>query len=60
MISVGKGFSFRDFPKPELSEQGAVTIPKGDELKLRYRVLLHKGSSDKNELEKAFQEFAQQ
>jgi hypothetical protein len=51
-------FGHRDFPKPELSEQGAVTIPKGDELTLRYRVLLHKGGTNKSELEKAFQEFA--
>jgi hypothetical protein len=51
-------FGYRDFPEPERSEQGAVTIPKGDELKLRYRVLLHKGDTDNAELEKAFQEFA--
>ena len=25
-------FGHKDFPKPELAEQGAVTIPKGDEL----------------------------
>jgi hypothetical protein len=50
-------FGHRDFPKPEVAKQGAVTIPQGDELTLRYRVLLHRGT-DKNELEKAFQEFA--
>jgi hypothetical protein len=53
-------FGHRDFPKPDLSAQGAVTIPKGDELKLRYRVLLHKGGTDKNELEEVFDEFAAQ
>jgi hypothetical protein len=51
-------FGHSDFPKPELSEQGAVTIPQGDEVTLRYRVLLHRGGTDKDELEKAFQEFA--
>jgi hypothetical protein len=53
-------FGYRDFPKPDLSEQGAVTIPKGDELKLRYRVLLHKGDTNKNDLEEAFREFAKE
>jgi hypothetical protein len=51
-------FGYRDFPHPELSAQGAVTIPKGDDLQLRYRVLLHKGGTNNEELEKAFQEFA--
>jgi Methane oxygenase PmoA len=51
-------FGHKDFPKPELAKQGAVTIPKGDELTLRYRVLLHRGSTDKDEIEKAYEEFA--
>ena len=51
-------FGHKDFPKPELAKQGAVTIPKGDDLTLRYRVLLHRGGTDKAEMEKAFEEFA--
>jgi hypothetical protein len=51
-------FGHKDFPKPDLSEQGATTIRKGDDLTLRYRVLLHRGSTDKSEIEKAFEEFA--
>lgn len=51
-------FGHKDFPKPELAKQGAVTIPKDDELTLRYRVLLHRGGTDKAEMEKAFEEFA--
>jgi hypothetical protein len=52
-------FGGKDFPKPELARQGAVTIPKGDDLTLRYRVVLHRGETDKAELEKAFGEFAE-
>jgi hypothetical protein len=51
-------FGGKDFPQPELAEQGAVTIPKSDDLTLRYRVLLHRGATDKAEMEKAFEEFA--
>jgi hypothetical protein len=51
-------FGYRDFPKPELSKQGAVTIPQGEELRLRYRVLLHRGGTNHDELEQSFQEFA--
>ncbi len=51
-------FGHKDFPKPELAKQGATTIHKGDDLTLRYRVLLHRGETDKAEIEKAFEEFA--
>jgi hypothetical protein len=51
-------FGYKDFPHPELSEQGATTIHKGDDLKLRYRVLLHRGQTDKAQIEKAFEEFS--
>ncbi len=51
-------FGHKDFPKPELSKQGETTIPKGDELTLHYRVLLHRGETNKEELEKAYKEFA--
>jgi len=51
-------FGHKDFPKPELAKQGAVTVPQGDELTLRYRVLLHRGGTDRAALEEAYQEFA--
>ena len=51
-------FGHKDFPKPELAKQGAVTIPKGEELTLRYLVLLHRGGTDKQALEAAYKEFA--
>ena len=51
-------FGDKDFPKPELAKQGKVSIPQGDELTLRYRVLLHRGDTDKAKLEEAYQEFA--
>jgi hypothetical protein len=51
-------FGHRDFPKPELAEQGAVTIAKGDELTLRYRVLFHRGSTESAGMTEAFEEFA--
>jgi hypothetical protein len=51
-------FGHRDFPKPELAEQGAVTLPKGEELTLRYRVLFHRGSTEAVGMAEAFDEFA--
>jgi hypothetical protein len=51
-------FGQKDFPKKELSEQGAYTIKKGDELTLRYRVLFHKGLTDEAEIAEAYKEFA--
>lgn len=51
-------FGKKDFPKPEAYEQGPTTIKKGDSLTLRYRVLLHRGATDKASIEEAFEEFA--
>jgi hypothetical protein len=51
-------FGQRDFPKPELADQGAVALKKGESLTLRYRVLVHAGETDRSALEQAFQEFA--
>ena len=51
-------FGQHDFPKPELAEQGAVTIAKGDELTLRYRVLFHRGGTEAANIAEAFEEFA--
>jgi hypothetical protein len=51
-------FGQRDFPKPELADQGAVTLKKGESLTLRYRVLVHASETDRPALEQAFQEFA--
>ncbi len=51
-------FGQKDFPKKELSEQGAYTIKKGDELTLCYRVLLHRGTTEEAGIAEAYQEFA--
>jgi hypothetical protein len=45
-------------PDPSQPEQGAVTIPKGDELVLRYRVLLHKGGPQEADISGAYRAFA--
>jgi hypothetical protein len=47
-----------DFPQPEAAKQGAYTIKKGDSITLRYLVLLHRGRTNKAELDEAFEEFA--
>lgn len=51
-------FGQKDFPKPELAQQGAYTLKKGDELTLRYRVLLHRGTTDEADVAAAYEEFA--
>ncbi|MEX0642753.1 MAG: PmoA family protein [Pirellulales bacterium] len=51
-------FGQKDFPKKEFSKQGAYTIKKGDELTLRYRVLLHRGTTEEADIDAAYQEFA--
>ena len=51
-------FGQTDFPQPELAKQGAVTIKQGDKLSLRYRVLLHRGTTDEADVAGAFEEFA--
>jgi hypothetical protein len=51
-------FGERDFPQVNGPRQGATTIKRGDELTLRYRVLLHRGATEDADLEAAFDEFA--
>jgi hypothetical protein len=51
-------FGRTDFAEPDKFEQGPTTIKKGDSLTLRYRVLLHRGRTDKEQLNEAFEEFA--
>ena len=51
-------FGERDFPNPDAADQGAVTIKRGDSLTLRYRVLLHRGTTDEANVSAAFAEFA--
>lgn len=52
-------FGQKDFPEKELADQGEYTLKKGDELTLRYRVLLHRGTAEQADLAKAYQEFAE-
>jgi hypothetical protein len=47
-----------DFPKQEAAKQGAYTIKKGDSITLRYLVLLHRGRTNKADLDEVFAEFA--
>jgi methane monooxygenase PmoA-like len=51
-------FGKKDFPNPDSAEQGPLTLKKGDSITLRYRVILHKGTTDTMSLERAFKEFA--
>jgi methane monooxygenase PmoA-like len=51
-------FGQADFPNPAAAKQGAYTIKKGDSITLRYLVLLHRGRTNKAELNEAFEEFA--
>jgi hypothetical protein len=47
-----------DFPNPEAAKQGPVTLKNGESMTLRYRVLLHRGPTDRVATEKAFRAFA--
>jgi Methane oxygenase PmoA len=55
-------FGEKDFPAAEIGgrsvKQGAFTIKNGDSLTLRYRVLLHRGTTNAKDIERAFREFA--
>jgi|tagenome__1003787_1003787.scaffolds.fasta_scaffold20873365_2 hypothetical protein len=48
-----------DFPHHEAAQQGPVTIKRGDSLSLRYRVLFHRGNTNKEDTEQAFRVFAE-
>ena len=50
-------FGQRDFPEPGL-KQGEVTVRKGDDLTLRYRVLFHRGDEKQANMEEAYRAFA--
>lgn len=50
-------FGQREF-RQEGPQQGAVTIPAGDELTLRYRVLLHAGDTDQADIADRFRDWA--
>jgi hypothetical protein len=50
-------FGQRDFPRPELANQGATTIKKGESLTLRYRALFHRGTTEEADIKQAFREF---
>jgi hypothetical protein len=51
-------FGKKDFPNPDSTEQGPLTLKKGESITLRYRVILHKGATNTMFLEQAFKEFA--
>jgi len=43
--------------KPSTVEQGAITIRKGESLILRYRVVIHQGAWESEQVESAYQQF---
>ncbi|HEY2415508.1 MAG TPA: PmoA family protein, partial [Pirellulaceae bacterium] len=52
-------FGDSEFPKDAVApKQDAVTIAKGDELALRYRVLLHRGDAEAAGIAEAYKAFA--
>ncbi|MEX0641382.1 MAG: PmoA family protein [Pirellulales bacterium] len=51
-------FGQKEFPHPELADQGVFTIKKGDELTFHYRVLLHHGATEEADIANAYSEFA--
>jgi hypothetical protein len=52
-------FGDSEFPPDSTApKQAAVTVAKGDQLALRYRVLLHRGDPAEADVAKAYQDFA--
>lgn len=51
-------FGEKDFPPVDGYKQGTITIPKGDTLTLRYRVLLHPGDEQQADLAEHFRRYA--
>lgn len=53
-------FGERDFPNDDASfgKQGTFTLPKGDQLTLRYRVLFHRGGPEEADIAEAYERFA--
>lgn len=51
-------FGVHDFVKGGKSDAGALTIRKGDSFSLRYRVVLHTGTTESIDLTKMFEEYS--
>ncbi|MEX2171261.1 MAG: PmoA family protein [Pirellulales bacterium] len=51
-------FGEKDFPPVEGYKQGSITIPKGDTLTLRYRVLLHSGDEKQADIAEHYHRYA--
>ncbi len=51
-------FGEKEFPPIDGYKQGPVTVPLGDSLRLRYRVLLHRGDSEEGDVAHQFTVFA--
>lgn len=51
-------FGKKDFPPNAAKDQGAYTLPVGETLKLRYRVLLHNGDEKEGKVAESFAEYA--
>jgi hypothetical protein len=49
-------FGYGDF---KFAEDGAYTIPAGESIQFRYRVIFHQGSTEEAEINRAFQSYAQ-
>lgn len=52
-------FGEKDFPPVEGVKQGSITIPKGETLTLRYRVLLHPGDEKQADIAGHFRRYAE-
>ena len=51
-------FGLHDFVKGEKADAGSLTMKKRDTFTLRYRVVLHKGTSENIDLPKMFEEYS--
>jgi len=52
-------FGVHDFERLQDTKAGELTLPKGESITLRYRVLFHKGTSESINLPKMFEEYSQ-
>jgi hypothetical protein len=50
-------FGGKDFSKETADDYGAYTLPAGETLRLRYRVILHKGDEKEGKIAEAFAEY---
>jgi hypothetical protein len=53
-------FGEKDFPPVDGYKQGTITIPKGETLTLRYRVLLHPGDEQQADIAEQYRRYASQ